>query len=179
MSSVSTFSTGCVAPPGAKWVLVKTKPRQERVVVHNLIGRDVEPYCPLYQQPAWHLRAPRGPVPLFPGYVFARWQGEAVPSAVRFCPGVRYAVRFGGFLARVDTQLIEGLRIREGERGFVLPDSDFDKGSAVRIMTGPLKGIEGVFEGYVNGWERARVLVEILRRRSSVEIPVGRLAVVR
>jgi len=34
----------------------------------------------------------------------------------------------------------------------------------VKIMAGPLRGAEGVFTGYVNGLERARVLIEILRR---------------
>ena len=48
---------------------------------------------------------------------------------------------------------------------------------SVKIMAGPLAGAEGVFTGYVNGLERARVLIEILRRPSNVEVPVENLSI--
>lgn len=171
-----------IVPLEARWAVVRTKPQQERVVVRNLADREIEPYCPLYQQPVWHLRAPRGPVALFPGYVFARWRCGRDVNVVRFCPGVRYAVSFGGRLATVAESLIQALRLREGDRGFILPEeleTGLDQGCTVRIMAGPLVGVEGVFSGYVNGLERARVLIEILRQPSNVEVPVGSLAMVR
>jgi transcription antitermination factor NusG len=118
-------------------------------------------------------------VALFPGYVFAKWYGDADFNLVRFCPGVRYAISFGGRLATVEPSFIEALRFREGERGFILPEAletGLEKGCAVKIMAGPLKGAKGVFTGYVNGQERARVLIEILRRTSNVEVPVENLA---
>ncbi len=179
---VSVTEVDCVAPLEAQWAVVRTKPQQERAVVRNLIDRQIEPYCPLYQQPAWHIRAPRGPVALFPGYVFARWHCGRGNNLVRFCPGVRYALSFGGRVAKVEDSFIQALRIKEGGRGYILPEvleSGMDHGCAVKIMAGPFEGIEGVFSGYVNGMERARVLIEILRSQSNVEVPVVSLAMVR
>jgi hypothetical protein len=37
-----------------KWLVVRTKPRQERVAICHLSQREVEPYCPLYLEPPWH-----------------------------------------------------------------------------------------------------------------------------
>ncbi len=173
------MSIGNEVPLEAQWAVVRTKPQQERFVVKHLVDREIEPYCPLYQQPVWHVRAPRGPVALFPGYVFARWYCDADISLVRFCPGVRYAVSFGGRLATVEQRFIEALRLREGERGYILPEAletGLNEGCFVTIMAGPLMGAEGVFTGYVNGLERARVLIEILRRPSNVEVPIENLA---
>lgn len=85
-------------------------------------------------------------------------------------------------MAKVDHLVVEALRQREGERGYVMPAAlgkGFDSGCKVRILAGPMKGAEGLFEGNINGLERAKLLIEILRRRVRVEIPVERLVMVR
>jgi transcriptional antiterminator RfaH len=164
------------------WLVVRTKPRQERVAVRHLEEREVEPYCPLYLEPPWHPRAPKGPVPLFNGYVFVRCDPVSRLNAVSYCPGVMHVVRFDRRLATVEPAVIEALRMREAARGYVVPDElahGIKKGRRVRVMAGPLKDMEGVFQGYLRGRERARVLMEFLRRRGAVEVDTELLAVVR
>lgn len=142
--------------------------------------RGVESYCPLFLEPPWHVRAPRGPMPLFAGYVFARCRPVHSLGAVRFCPGVRRPVQFDGRLATVDSAFIEALRDREGERGYMLPESfsqGITAGRRVRVMGGPLRGMEGIFQGYLRGGERARVLMEVLRARKAVEVDAVALRV--
>jgi len=161
--------------------VVQTKPRQERVAVHHLVQRGVEPYCPLFLQPPWHRRAPRGPVPLFPGYIFVGCDPREELNAVQYCPGVLRPLSFDRKLATVDDALIEELRRREEDRGFIVPE-DFrrkmEKGSRVRVMGGPLRGFEGVFEGYLKGGQRARILLDFLRSQRRVELEVAALALV-
>ena len=85
-------------------------------------------------------------------------------------------------LAFVDQDVIDALRQREAERGYVIPtemEVGIEKGRKVRVMAGPLKDMEGVFRGYLRGGQRARVLMEFLRRRSVVEVETELLAVVR
>ena len=53
------------------------------------------------------------------------------------------------------------------------------QGRKVRVMAGPLKDMEGVFRGYLRGGQRARVLMEFLRRSSLVEVETELLAAVR
>jgi transcriptional antiterminator RfaH len=165
-----------------RWLVVRTKPRQERVAVRHLAEREVEPYCPLFLEPPWHPRAPKGPIPLFTGYVFVRCNPVARLNAVNYCPGVLQVVRFDRQLATVEPSVIEALRAREAERGYVVPpelEFGIEKGRKVRVMSGPLEGMEGVFQGYLRGRERARVLMEFLRRRSVVELDTELLAAVR
>ena len=165
-----------------EWLVVRTKPRQERVAVCHLQQRDVEPYCPLFLEPPWHPRAPKGPTPLFTGYIFVRCEPLLRLNAVTFCPGVAHAVRFDRRLAIVDQEVIDSLKLREAERGYIVPmetESGIPPGSKVQVMAGPLTGIEGIFRGYLRGGQRARVLMEFLRRRSVVEVDTDLLAVVR
>ena len=128
------------------------------------------------------LRAPKGPTPLFGGYIFVRCNPHTQLNAVRYCPGVLHPVRFDRDLATVDQEVVDALKVREAERGYVVPtelELGIEKGRKVRVMAGPLEGIEGVFRGYLRGGQRARVLMEFLRRRSLVEVETELLAVVR
>ena len=166
----------------SEWLVVRTKPRQERVAVHHLSQREVEPYCPLYLEPPWHPRAPKGPIPLFSGYIFVRCCPDGQLNAVNYCPGVLHIVRFDREPATVDQSIIDALRAREADRGYVVPtelELGIQKGRKVRVMAGPLEGMEGVFRGYLRGGQRARVLMEFLRRRSLVEVETELLAAVR
>ena len=164
------------------WLVVRTKPRQERIAVNHLRQRDVEPYCPLYLEPPWHPRAPKGPTPLFSGYLFVRCHPREQLNAVSYCPGVLHLVRFDRQPASVEQAVIDALKAREADRGYVIPtelEHGIENGRTVRVMAGPLAGMDGVFRGYLRGGQRARVLMEFLRRRSLVEVETELLAVVR
>lgn len=165
-----------------EWLVVRTKPRQERVAVCHLRQRAVEPYCPMFLEPPWHDRAPKGPTPLFGGYIFVRCNPEAQLNAVSYCPGVMHPLQFDRQLATVDQAIIDALKIRETERGYVVPtemEIGIEKGSKVRVMAGPLKDVEGIFKGYLRGGQRARVLMEFLRQKSLVEVETELLAAAR
>ena len=165
-----------------QWLVVRTKPRQERVAVCHLSQREVEPYCPLFLEPPWHPRAPKGPTPLFTGYIFVRCNPIVQLNAVSYCPGVLNPVRFNREVATVEQEIIDSLKAREVDRGYVVPtelELGIEDGRKVRVMAGPLKDMEGVFRGYLRVRQRARVLMEFLRQKSLVEVDTELLAVVR
>jgi transcription antitermination factor NusG len=162
--------------------VVRTKPRQEKIAMHHLAQRQVRPYCPMFKRPPWHLRAPRGPVPLFAGYIFVNCDPEVQLNAVRYCPGILAPVSFSGAPAWVSQEMIDALKMREGDRGYVLPDEEahgIPVGSTVRVMSGALEGIKGVFQGYLRGGDRAKVLMDFLRAQHEVEIDAAALAMLR
>ena len=168
-------------PEGLHWLAVRTKSHRERLVLSQLAQRSMEPYCPMYLEPPWHPRAPKGPVPLFSSYVFVRCEPRRQLNGVRYCPGVAYPLAFDGHLATVDPGMIDALRMREGERGYIVPpeqEHGIRPGSKVKLMGGPLRGLEGVFKGYLRGRERARVLTEFLRVQKVVEVDAHLLAAV-
>jgi hypothetical protein len=95
------------------WLLLRTKPKQEHNVVHVLNHRVLDVYCPHVLEPRGHARAPVGPVPLFPSYVFARCDVSSQYNTANYCPGVFGVVRFGEFLAAVEDEFVDLLRSRE------------------------------------------------------------------
>lgn len=150
--------------------------------MQHLVERDVSPYCPMFLEPPWHPRAPRGPSPLFTGYIFVYCHPETQLNAVRFCPCVLRPVVFDGRLATVDQRVVDDLRFCEGERGYILPaerSRTVSKGSRVRIMTGPFSGCDGIFRGYLRGQERAKVFLDFLRSRLTVEIDADSMMLVQ
>lgn len=164
-----------------KWLVVRTKPRQERAAVSHLLHRGVEPYCPLYLEPKWNRKRVQAPVPLFTGYIFVRCNPEHQLNAVSYCPGVAHPVRFDRKPAIVDEDVIDTIRRREAAHGYVMPpeiEIGIKLGNKVMIMAGPLAGLEGVFRGYLRGRERANVLIEFLRQQNLVEVDTADLAAV-
>ena len=164
-----------------EWLVVRTKPRQERVAVRHLDQREVEAYCPMYLEPRWRRKKAGVPVPLFTGYIFVECDPEYQLSAVSYCPGVAHPVRFDRRLATVEQDVIDSIRRREGVSGHVMPpevEIGIKLGNKVMIMAGPLTGIEGVFRGYMRGGARAQVLMEFLRQKNLIEVDTEDLTVV-
>jgi transcriptional antiterminator RfaH len=165
-----------------EWLVVRTKPRQERVAISHLSHRNVEGYCPLYLEPKWNRKKAQIPVPLFTSYIFVRCVPQLQLNAVSFCPGVAHPVRFDRRPATVEQEVIDELKRRESAHGAVVPpeiEIGIKLGNKVMIMAGPLTGMEGIFRGYLRGRERANVLVEFLRQKSLVEVGTEDLAAVR
>jgi hypothetical protein len=159
--------------PRLVWLLVRTKPKQEAAVVNALAGRDVPAYCPHLLEPRWHLRAPRGPVPLFPSYVFAHCVAKERYAAVRYCPGASGIVRFGEELAAVEDDFVGSLKEREGERGYVVIAEARRapaKGARVRVVHGPLRGLEGIVTQYLPAKDRVRLLLAMVSGVRNVEV---------
>ncbi|HVN75750.1 MAG TPA: transcription termination/antitermination NusG family protein [Thermoanaerobaculaceae bacterium] len=159
--------------PRQVWLLVRTKPKQESALVQALASRDVAAYCPRVLEPRWHARAPHVPVPLFPSYVFAHCVPKEKYTAVRYCTGASSIVRFGEALGAVEDEFIASLREREGERGYlVFADARRApvKGSRVRIVEGPLQGIEGVVTHYLPAKARVRLLLTMVSGVRNVEV---------
>ncbi len=117
-------------------------------------------------------------MPLFTGYLFVRLAPETSSYSLSYCSGVQGPVTFGGVLAEVEHEFVQALKAMEGDRGFILHeeiDRGLEPGCVVSISGGALEGIQGVFQGYVNGPDRARILVDFLRRRMMIEVETIRL----
>jgi transcription antitermination factor NusG len=159
--------------PRCVWLLVRSKPKQESALVQALAGRGVPAYCPKVLEPRWHARAPHVPVPLFPSYVFAHCVPKEKYTAVRYCPGASSVVRFGKRFGAVEDEFIASMRAREGERGYLVfaeVRRAPAQGARVRIVRGPLQGIEGIVTHYLPAKDRVRLLLTMLSGVRNVEV---------
>ncbi len=164
-----------IAPddPRLVWLLVRTKPKQEGAVTQALTARGVPAYFPRVLEPRQHVRAPHGPVPLFPAYVFARCVVAERYALVHYCPGAAGVVRFGDSMAAVEDDFLAALREREGERGYlVIGDArkPFATGARVRVVNGPLRGVEGIVTRYLPAKDRVRLLLAMVSGPRHVEV---------
>lgn len=135
-----------------------------------LEGKGVEVFLPTIR--VWRARLRREKEePFFPCYLFARFDVESMgPSVLQWIPGLKRVVGFDGHWAVVPEEVIEYVktRIQEiNEKGYggIMP------GERVRIVKGPLKGLEAVFETPLPASKRVRILLEFLGSLRRCEIP--------
>jgi transcriptional antiterminator RfaH len=154
-----------------QWYAVRSKPRREMFAQAELCRRNVKTFLPRILEPG-RLRDEPTVGPLFPGYLFAQISLSRQYNRVLWTPGVRGFVAFGDAPAPVGEDVIEFLQRRCGEEGIVRALPVFNEGELVRVRRGPLSGLIGVVQGHVSGRRRVQVLMELLRRRTQVSVPI-------
>lgn len=151
------------------WYAVNTKPRQEGLAEQNLQRLGVETLYPLLRQNKVIRRRRQSVLsPLFPRYLFARFNLEAHYRAVRYTRGVQEVVAFGAEPARVDEAVIESIQSRLHNGCLTVQSVSFLPGQAVRIHGGPLRGIEAVFEKELSDPQRVILLLNTLSYQARV-----------
>ena len=156
----------------AQWYVVRSKPRREEFAQVQLIRRGVETFLPRIVEHRARSRVEPVIVPLFPGYLFARIDLVAQYTSVIWAPGVSSMVAFGDIPVPVEDEVIEFLQQRCEGRGLVMTTPHFETGDEVRVVDGPLAGLHGIVQGHASGQTRVRVLMELLRRRTQVSVPM-------
>jgi transcriptional antiterminator RfaH len=152
------------------WFVVSTKPRREQFAQEQLRRRGVETFLPRILEPSGSAVRPTI-APLFPGYLFVHIDLEMQYFDVVWTPGVRKFVGFGPLPCAVDDAVVEFLYARVGREGILRVVPSFKQGDVVRIKHGPLEGLVGIIEHPVSGHGRVRVLMELLRRQTRVDVP--------
>jgi len=154
------------------WYALYTKPRMERQVSEVLTGRGMETYLPLIYKYSKHRRR-KEPSPFFPCYLFARVDPTSPDFLVlRWTPGLRSVVKFGGKAARVPDEVVTRIkeRLAQLEQAGYSESSRFKHGERVRIEAGPLEGLEAIFDRTVSATGRVKILLDILGRLTTCEI---------
>lgn len=153
------------------WFCLKAKPKREHVAAAYLRhGSGIEVFCPRVR-----FRKPtaRGPVwfiePLFPGYLFARFEFEVSHRLVRQVRGISGFVQFGDRFGLLPDLLIEELKRRVGENELVEIASTFVPGQNVQFSQGPFQGLEALVTRFIAAKDRVEVLIEWMGRSLRAE----------
>ena len=155
------------------WVAVYTKQHHEKRVAEYLTDQTLDCYLPLYtSKRKWsNHRTAIIEMPLFPTYLFARISPR-MRSRVLRTPGVIGIVGRGSADDAVSDGEMEalrtGLHLRNPEpHGFAV-------GETVRIVTGPLEGIQGTVIKYKSSF-RVVITVPMIQQSVSVEAETSEL----
>jgi transcription antitermination factor NusG len=151
------------------WFALRVRSRHEKVATAILEGKGFEPFLPLYRaRRKWTDRQKDIDMPMFPGYVFCRFN-PVTKAGVLETPGVVDIVGVGRTMAEISDGEIEALRRVVQHRMSCEPVSHLVAGETVRIDDGPLSGLEGkVVE--VKKSLRLVLSVTLLQRSVLVEI---------
>ena len=158
-----------------QWYVVNSKPQKESLLCDQLELRGIETYYPRLRVKPVNPRAHKVK-PYFPGYLFASLdlQGNMI-SGLRWMPGVKGLVSFGGEPATVPEDFLQKIRLRVDEinsLGAELRDG-LKPGAPIVIRDGLFKGYAAIFDAHVSGNKRVRVLLELLKgRQFRVELSV-------
>lgn len=172
-SEVSTPWPGANVPH-LNWYAVYTRPSHEKRVAEHFALRQIECYLPSYRQThRWKNRCKvELELPLFPGYVFARFQrGQQV--RVLEVPSVLSIVGNGREPLPLENceivSLRAGLDLRRAQ-----PSPNVSIGERVRIKLGPLTGFEGIVVRKSNALRVILTLPHIMKS-VAVEVEEGDL----
>jgi transcriptional antiterminator RfaH len=113
--------------------------------------------------------------PLFPGYLFARFNVVTHYRTVNYAHGVRRILAFGSVPMVVEDSIIVSIKERLQEDGEGLPGQRFNPGQAVRIQGGVFQGLEAVFEREMSDRQRVMVLLQALSGRTRLIVDMAQV----
>lgn len=156
------------------WYAIHTKPRQEKLAELTLQHLGVETFFPELRRQQVIRRTRQITIsPLFPGYLFARFNMETRYRAVNAGRGIRKVVSAGTIPAVVDERIIESIKLRLNDGYVTLRPTQFVAGQTVRIQDGPFQGLDAVFEKEFSDHQRAMLLLQALSYQARVVVDLG------
>jgi transcriptional antiterminator NusG len=154
------------------WYAVYTQPRHEYKVNDRLIKKKIETFLPLVER--WSRRKDRRKriqLPLFPGYLFVRSLMDPYSHLeILKTEGVVRILGSDGKPVPIPEVQIVGIQtlIRNGVT--ITPCAYLKEGMRVRVVNGPLRGIEGILLKAQFQKHRLVLSVDIIKESVSVEI---------
>lgn len=151
------------------WYALQVRARWEQATATVLSGKGYETLLPVQKaRRHWTGRTKNVVTPLFPGYVFCRFDASnRLPVLVT--PGVISVVRRGCVPAPVEASEISALQLLMSSGVSVEPWPYLEVGQRVLIEATALHGLEGILVSF-KGARRIVVSVSLLRRSIALEI---------
>lgn len=145
-----------------QWYVLHTRPKQEERANRNLVAWGVETLHAKLKTPGHNEFSGVATYitqPLFPRYIFAKFDVRKQLSKILFTRGVHNVVCFGDNPASVSEEIIDVIRERIDQNGVVKVSDDLKPGDRVVISAGPLRNLIEIFEREVKGNERSMILL--------------------
>lgn len=152
------------------WFGIHVKSRCEALAHHELSLRGLEAFLPLQRvKRRWSDRVKTIDVPLFPGYLFCRFDLSGRVRVLN-APGVAHIVGAGFNPIPISETEIRSIQTMVASKAILVPWPYLQLGQRVRIDYGPLAGVEGVVIRAEDGRSRVVVSVTLLQRSIATEI---------
>jgi transcription antitermination factor NusG len=151
----------------AQWIALQVRARMERTTAQHLEYRGYEWFLPK-RRFTDEATGKEAESPLFPGYVFCRFDDMAGAPIVTI-PGVTRIVGFGGAPACIEEEEIGAIKLAVDSGQTMLPLPMYQPGNVVVVEDGPLRGVSGTVLG-IDDKEYLIVSITLLQRSIAVEL---------
>jgi transcription antitermination factor NusG len=151
------------------WYAIHIRTCHEKACATRLQMKGYEVFLPLYvSRRKWADRFKEIQVPLFPNYLFCRFDARVV-APILTTPGVLRIVGNGNHPVSVDDREIEWIRAVMSSGLSSEPWHQLVTGGKVKIGHGPLRGVEGTFVSMGRG-DQLVITVTLLQRSVVVSV---------
>lgn len=147
-----------------KWYPIRTKTNQEDLAAYNLSRLNLEVLNPKLRQEKLVWGIQRSVLkPLFPSYLFARFNPAKYLSTIQYARGVKQILRFGETLVPIEDVIIDEIASRLNSNGYAeIAEKEISTGSKVTIEDGVFSGLSGIFERELSDQKRIVVLLNLM-----------------
>jgi transcription antitermination factor NusG len=151
------------------WFAVQVRSRRESFVAAQLEGQGIECFLPMHKSiRQWSDRVKEVEQPLFPGYLFSRFDLQNRGPLLR-TPGVQQIVGIGRNPIPVEESEIEAIRQALASGLPNQPWPFLEVGQRVRVVYGSMNNLEGILINF-KGSHRVILSVTLLQRSVALEI---------
>ncbi len=158
-----------ISEVGLPWFAVRVRSNFERQVRMMLTGSGFDTFLPTYRQRrSWSDRIKEVEVPVFPGYLFCRFDLQDRLHLLK-TPGVVSLVGVGRTPEAVSDEEITAVRSIVEKTLTARPWPFLHVGQKVRINKGPLTGVEGFLVEFKSSY-RVVVSISLLQRSVAAEV---------
>ena len=156
--------------PDLKWYVVQSKPREERRALHFLQEKGLLAYLPRMEiERVRGLKSFGIEKPLFPNYLFCRFDRDESLAYVRWTKGVAKILPESVNPIRGEDHVVTSIKNLEQTDG-VIRKKPLRTNDRIRITHGPMKDILGIFDHWASDRGRVRVLLNFINYQATVEL---------
>jgi transcription antitermination factor NusG len=151
------------------WIVVRSKPRSEKIAYAQLKEKGIEAYLPLLKERRkWSDRKKWVEFPLFSSYLFAKIE---IKNSIFILQtnGVSSLVKFGEEIAIAQDEVINAIRLAIDGGYQLRPAEYFIAGNAVEVIEGPMRGVKGIVV-QLKGKDRLVIKIDAIQQALSIDI---------
>jgi transcription elongation factor/antiterminator RfaH len=155
----------------ARWYVIYTKTNEEDRAARNLEAWGLEIFNPRIKKKQVNEFTGKTIYfsrPLFPRYLFARFDAETSLHKIRNTRGVQKVLSIDYKPAPVADEIIGLIKSKLAEDGFIRLTETLKRGDEVLIKDGSLKGINGIFDRATTDKSRVMILLTTINYQATL-----------
>ena len=151
-----------------QWFCIQTKRKYEDFATFHLEKKGITVFSPKIEEHiVRNYRNVKRIVPLFPSYIFAKFDLLCEHNKARWTPGVKQILSNRRGPIQIEDEIIDEIAVALEQKSF--GQSELKTGDMVTVSSGSFQGLNGVFQYYTSGEARVRVLLDLVYRKVVTE----------